>query len=53
MVSRTCVNDMRATGIRADTLAEASCPARARYFGVASRDELLLHRTNTQDGDLY
>ncbi|MFD8413998.1 hypothetical protein ACFV2Q_19940 [Streptomyces sp. NPDC059650] len=38
---------------RADALAEASAPARARYFGVASRDELLLHRSDTQDGDLY
>ncbi|MEU8893941.1 hypothetical protein [Streptomyces sp. NPDC048442] len=38
---------------RADALAEVSCPARARYFGVASRDELLLHRDDTQDGDLY
>lgn len=34
-------------------LAEASSPARARYFGVASRDELLLHRADTQDGDPY
>ncbi len=37
---------------RADALAEVSCPARARYFGVASRDELLLHRAETFD-DLY
>ncbi|MFE2528919.1 hypothetical protein ACFXEL_32370 [Streptomyces sp. NPDC059382] len=36
---------------RADALAEVSCPARARYFGVASREELLLHRADTQDGD--
>ncbi|WP_245173526.1 hypothetical protein [Streptomyces aureus] len=38
---------------RAGALAEASAPARARYFGVASRDELLLHRTDTQDSDQY
>ncbi|MFJ4865572.1 hypothetical protein [Streptomyces sp. NPDC088748] len=38
---------------RADALAEASAPARARYFGVASRDELLLHRGDTQYDDLY
>ncbi|MFE6022729.1 hypothetical protein ACFQ6O_40480 [Streptomyces sp. NPDC056441] len=38
---------------RADALAEVSSPARARYFGVASRDELLLHRADAQDGDLY
>ncbi|MFL1897719.1 hypothetical protein ACJWDR_01280 [Streptomyces tauricus] len=38
---------------RAGALAEASSPARARYFGVASRDELLLHRADTQDGDPY
>ncbi|MGC4983923.1 hypothetical protein ACLQ18_25340 [Streptomyces sp. DT193] len=38
---------------RADALAEASCPARARYFGVASRGELLLHRAGTQADDLY
>ncbi|MER5773772.1 hypothetical protein ABT144_05675 [Streptomyces sp. NPDC002039] len=38
---------------RAGALAEASGPARARYFGVASRDELLLHRADTQDGDPY
>ncbi len=38
---------------RAGALAEASCPARARYFGVASRAELLLHRADTQDGDPY
>ncbi|WP_326589351.1 hypothetical protein [Streptomyces sp. NBC_01294] len=37
---------------RADALAEVSSPARARYFGVASRDELLLHRGNTQYDDL-
>ncbi|WP_328829766.1 hypothetical protein OHT77_19375 [Streptomyces sp. NBC_00252] len=29
---------------RADALAEVPCPARARHFGVASRDQLLLHR---------
>ncbi|MGY3676865.1 hypothetical protein ACVWXU_000488 [Streptomyces sp. TE33382] len=38
---------------RAGALAEASAPARARYFGVASRDEMLLHRADTQDGDPY
>ncbi|MFE5722719.1 hypothetical protein [Streptomyces erythrochromogenes] len=38
---------------RASALAEVSSPARARYFGVASRDELLLHRANTQYDDLY
>lgn len=38
---------------RAGALAEASSPARARYFGVASRDELLLHRAGNQDGDPY
>jgi hypothetical protein len=37
---------------RVDALAEVSCPARARYFGVASRDQLLLHRAETYD-DLY
>ncbi|MEF2528435.1 MULTISPECIES: hypothetical protein [Streptomyces] len=37
---------------RADALAEVPCPARARYFGVASRDQLLLHRAETYD-DLY
>ncbi|MFJ7198332.1 MULTISPECIES: hypothetical protein [unclassified Streptomyces] len=31
---------------RADALGVLSCPARARDFGVASRDELLLHRTD-------
>ncbi|MGW7438230.1 HEAT repeat domain-containing protein [Streptomyces sp. NPDC054849] len=35
------------------TLAEVSSPARARYFGVASRRELLLHRADTQYDDLY
>ncbi|MFB6888916.1 hypothetical protein ACFCX4_06325 [Kitasatospora sp. NPDC056327] len=38
---------------RADALAEASSPARARYFGVASHGELLLHRADTQYEDLY
>ncbi|MEY2272980.1 HEAT repeat domain-containing protein [Streptomyces sp. BF23-19] len=38
---------------RVDALAEVSTPARARYFGVASRDELLLHRGDIQDDDLY
>ncbi|MFD7626763.1 hypothetical protein ACFV7Q_12135 [Streptomyces sp. NPDC059851] len=38
---------------RADALAEVSAPARARYFGVASRDELLLHRADAQYDDLY
>ncbi|MFD3701464.1 HEAT repeat domain-containing protein [Streptomyces sp. NPDC058646] len=37
---------------RVDALAEVSCPARARHFGVASRDQLLLHRAETYD-DLY
>ncbi|MFJ8082871.1 hypothetical protein ACIQ6Y_19945 [Streptomyces sp. NPDC096205] len=31
---------------RAAPLAMLSGPARARYFGVASREELLLHRTD-------
>ncbi|MGQ4330899.1 hypothetical protein [Streptomyces hayashii] len=38
---------------RADALAVAACPARALHFGVASREELLLHRAAFQDGDLY
>ncbi|MEY2233851.1 hypothetical protein [Streptomyces sp. BF23-19] len=38
---------------RVDALAEVSSPARARYFGVASRDELLLHRGDIQYDDLY
>ncbi len=38
---------------RADALAETSAPARARYFGIASRDELLLHRPNTPYDDHY
>ncbi|MEW2588161.1 hypothetical protein [Streptomyces virginiae] len=38
---------------RAGALAEASAPARARYFGVASRDGLLLHRANTPYDDHY
>ncbi|MEW2418115.1 hypothetical protein AB0953_31085 [Streptomyces sp. NPDC046866] len=38
---------------RAAALAEVSCPARARHFGVASRGELLLHRAGTQHGALY
>ncbi|MFB7470423.1 hypothetical protein [Kitasatospora sp. NPDC056184] len=38
---------------RADALAEASAPARARYLGVASRDTLLLHRADTRRDDLY
>ncbi|WP_258310165.1 HEAT repeat domain-containing protein [Streptomyces sp. CG 926] len=37
---------------RAQALAEVSCPARACYFGVASRDQLLLHRAKTYD-NLY
>lgn len=36
---------------RAGALAEVSWPARARYFGVASREELLLHRTGTRRDD--
>ncbi|MGW1625902.1 hypothetical protein [Streptomyces sp. NPDC002172] len=38
---------------RANALTEVSCPARARHFGVASRDRLLLHRTETQRNGLY
>ncbi|MFJ2597876.1 HEAT repeat domain-containing protein [Streptomyces erythrochromogenes] len=38
---------------RTGALAEVSSPARARYFGVASRDELLLHRGGTQYDDLH
>ncbi|MER5831690.1 hypothetical protein ABT116_12835 [Streptomyces sp. NPDC002130] len=38
---------------RADALAEVSSPARARYFGVASRGELLRHRAEPQYDDLY
>ncbi|MFF9002096.1 hypothetical protein ACF1GW_22285 [Streptomyces achromogenes] len=38
---------------RADALAEVSSPARARHFGVACRNELLLHRTGTRDDTLY
>ncbi|MFJ4917584.1 hypothetical protein [Streptomyces sp. NPDC088726] len=34
-------------------LAEVSSPARARHFGVASRNELLLHRADTRDDTLY
>ncbi|MGW7445073.1 hypothetical protein [Kitasatospora sp. NPDC054795] len=30
-----------------------SSPARARHFGVASRDELLLHCSDTHSDDLY
>ncbi|MFI8453466.1 hypothetical protein [Streptomyces erythrochromogenes] len=37
---------------RGGALAEASSPARARYFGVASREELLLHRGDTRHHDL-
>ncbi|MEU4584454.1 hypothetical protein AB0F92_20525 [Kitasatospora aureofaciens] len=37
---------------RVDALAELSSPARARHFGVASRDELLLHRSDA-GSDLY
>ncbi|MER5485928.1 hypothetical protein ABT024_22310 [Streptomyces sp. NPDC002812] len=33
---------------RAEALRGLAAPARARYFGVASRDELLLHRSGTQ-----
>ncbi|GAA0291137.1 hypothetical protein GCM10010302_32120 [Streptomyces polychromogenes] len=35
---------------RAITLAEVSAPARARYFGVASREGLLLHRDTRSAG---
>ncbi|MFE2021854.1 hypothetical protein ACFW9O_27820 [Streptomyces sp. NPDC059499] len=38
---------------RAGALAEVSSPARALHFGVASRNELLLHRGNTPYDDLY
>ncbi|MEV0938413.1 hypothetical protein ACIBMX_48020 [Streptomyces phaeochromogenes] len=38
---------------RAGALVEAACPARARHVGIASRDELLLHRADFQDGDLH
>ncbi|MFG3193792.1 hypothetical protein [Streptomyces omiyaensis] len=31
---------------RADALGVLSAPARARHFGIASRDELLVHRTD-------
>ncbi|MFJ1569922.1 hypothetical protein ACIOG8_37935 [Streptomyces erythrochromogenes] len=37
---------------RAGALAEVSSPARARHFGVASRDGLLLHRGDTQHSGL-
>ncbi|MFJ3533468.1 hypothetical protein [Streptomyces sp. NPDC090132] len=33
---------------RADALGGLAAPARARYFGVASRDDLLLHRSGPQ-----
>ncbi|MFE5852327.1 hypothetical protein ACFQ61_03750 [Streptomyces sp. NPDC056500] len=33
---------------RADALGGLAAPARARHFGVASRDELLLHRSGPQ-----
>ncbi|MFD8978485.1 hypothetical protein [Streptomyces sp. NPDC059564] len=36
---------------RADVLRGLAAPARARYFGVASRDEFLLHRSNPQHDD--
>ncbi|MFF3217030.1 hypothetical protein ACFYYB_41230 [Streptomyces sp. NPDC002886] len=36
---------------RADALGGLAAPARARYFGVASRDELLLHRSGHQHDD--
>ncbi|MET9089327.1 hypothetical protein ABZX77_46985 [Streptomyces sp. NPDC004237] len=38
---------------RADALAEVPSPARARYFGVASRGELLLHRADPTYDELY
>ncbi|MFD9428082.1 MULTISPECIES: HEAT repeat domain-containing protein [unclassified Streptomyces] len=38
---------------RADALAAVSCPARARHFGVASRDQLLLRHAVARDEDLY
>lgn len=38
---------------RAEALAEVPSPARARYFGVASRGELLLHRADRQYDELY
>ncbi|MBD0675663.1 hypothetical protein [Streptomyces sp. CBMA156] len=36
---------------RCAALAEVPAPARARYFGVASRAELLLHRTGSRHDD--
>ncbi|MEU4360064.1 hypothetical protein [Streptomyces virginiae] len=36
---------------RAHALAEVSGPARARHFGIASREELLLHRAGTRHDD--
>ncbi|WP_240799098.1 hypothetical protein [Streptomyces sp. A0958] len=36
---------------RADALCGLAAPARARHFGVASRDELLLHRSGPQHDD--
>ncbi|MFJ9565985.1 HEAT repeat domain-containing protein [Streptomyces fuscichromogenes] len=38
---------------RADALAEVPSPARARYFGVASRSELLLHRADPKYDEPY
>ncbi|MFJ1569658.1 HEAT repeat domain-containing protein [Streptomyces erythrochromogenes] len=38
---------------RADALPEVSCPARARHFGIASRGQLLLHRSEIRYDDLY
>ncbi|MFI8361668.1 hypothetical protein ACIGD1_16035 [Streptomyces sp. NPDC085612] len=38
---------------RAGALSELSSPARARHFGVASRDALLLHRTGSPDDGDY
>lgn len=37
---------------RANALAEASSPARARHFGIATRDALLLHRAATPYDDI-
>ena len=38
---------------RAEALAEVPSPARARYIGVASRGELLLHRADPKYDELY
>lgn len=38
---------------RAPALAVVASPARARHFGVASREEMLLHRADACSGGLY